>query len=74
MTIRILVTGGSGLVGNAIKDVVQSVEKRDDEEWLFVGSKDADLTYIFVPFFITKRSLLIWILIGHLFIDSNGFE
>lgn len=44
MTTRILVTGGSGLVGSAIKDVVQSVEKRDDEEWLFVGSKDGDLT------------------------------
>lgn len=44
MTTRILVTGGSGLVGNAIKDVVESVEKRDDEEWLFVGSKDGDLT------------------------------
>lgn len=44
MTTRILVTGGSGLVGNAIKDVVESVEKRADEEWLFVGSKDGDLT------------------------------
>lgn len=44
MTTRILVTGGSGLVRNAIKDVVQSVEKRDDEEWNFVGSKDGDLT------------------------------
>lgn len=44
MTIRILVTGGSGLVGNAIKDVVHGVEKRHDEEWIFVGSKDGDLT------------------------------
>lgn len=44
MTARILVTGGSGLVGNAIKDIVQSVEKCDDEEWSFVGSKDGDLT------------------------------
>lgn len=44
MTIRVLVTGGSGLVGNAIKDVVQGIEKRDDEEWFFIGSKDADLT------------------------------
>lgn len=47
MSSRILVTGGTGLVGNAIKDVVQLPEiKRDDEEWFFVGSKDADLTYV----------------------------
>lgn len=47
MPSRILVTGGTGLVGNAIKDVVQLPEiKRDDEEWFFVGSKEADLTYV----------------------------
>ncbi|ESO89254.1 hypothetical protein LOTGIDRAFT_205768 [Lottia gigantea] len=39
----ILVTGGSGLVGKAIERVVQD-EKRDDEKWIFVSSKDADLT------------------------------
>lgn len=44
MTTRVLVTGGTGLVGNAIKDVIQGVEKRDNEEWIFVGSKDGDLT------------------------------
>ncbi|KAF7636951.1 hypothetical protein Mgra_00003691 [Meloidogyne graminicola] len=41
---RILVTGGSGLVGKAIEKVVNSGEKRDDDEWFFVGSKDCDLT------------------------------
>jgi GDP-L-fucose synthase len=41
----VLVTGGTGLVGHAIRTVIQE-EKRDDEEWIFVGSKDADLRYI----------------------------
>lgn len=44
MTTKILVTGGSGLVGNAIKDVIETSEKRSDEEWFFVGSKEGDLT------------------------------
>lgn len=44
MSTRILVTGGSGLVGNAIRDVVETSEKRYGEEWFFVGSKDGDLT------------------------------
>ncbi|XP_017771127.1 PREDICTED: GDP-L-fucose synthase [Nicrophorus vespilloides] len=38
----ILVTGGSGLVGSAIKSVVES-EKADGERWIFVTSKDANL-------------------------------
>ncbi|XP_062987261.1 GDP-L-fucose synthase isoform X1 [Elgaria multicarinata webbii] len=41
---RILVTGGSGLVGRAIEKVVTDEGKRPDEEWVFVSSKDADLT------------------------------
>uniref|UniRef100_A0A8C6ZVC4 GDP-L-fucose synthase n=1 Tax=Nothoprocta perdicaria TaxID=30464 RepID=A0A8C6ZVC4_NOTPE len=41
---RILVTGGSGLVGRAIAQVVADGEGRADEEWIFVSSKDADLT------------------------------
>lgn len=39
---RILVTGGSGLVGNGIK-AAWELEKRDDEEFFWVSSKDADL-------------------------------
>lgn len=39
----ILVTGGTGLVGRAIQTIVQR-EKREEEEWIFVGSKDADLS------------------------------
>ncbi|ESO04985.1 hypothetical protein HELRODRAFT_185540 [Helobdella robusta] len=40
----ILVTGGSGLVGQAIKKIVETEEKRENEEWIFLSSKDADLT------------------------------
>lgn len=39
---KILVTGGSGLVGSAIKQVVES-ESLNDEEWIFCNSKDANL-------------------------------
>lgn len=39
----ILVTGGSGLVGKAIEAIVEKEQKRDDEEWVFVSSKDANL-------------------------------
>ncbi|XP_063979138.1 probable GDP-L-fucose synthase [Diachasmimorpha longicaudata] len=38
----ILVTGGTGLVGRAIEKIVET-DKRDDERWIFVGSKDANL-------------------------------
>ncbi|CEP11928.1 hypothetical protein [Parasitella parasitica] len=44
----ILVTGGSGLVGEAIKwviehDTSESYSKRENEEWVFLSSKDGDL-------------------------------
>jgi len=38
----VLVTGGTGLVGSAIKYVIEQ-EKPLNEEWIFVNSKDADL-------------------------------
>eukprot|EP01059_Diplonema_ambulator_P020053 TRINITY_DN33747_c0_g1_i1.p1 TRINITY_DN33747_c0_g1~~TRINITY_DN33747_c0_g1_i1.p1 ORF type:complete len:312 (+),score=64.74 TRINITY_DN33747_c0_g1_i1:43-978(+) len=37
---KVLVTGGAGLVGRGIQSVLDAGE---DEEWVFVGSKDADL-------------------------------
>ncbi|KAL1449424.1 hypothetical protein WDU94_001933, partial [Cyamophila willieti] len=40
----ILVTGGTGLVGKAIENIVNEEEKHDNEIWIFVGSKDADLS------------------------------
>eukprot|EP00092_Neocalanus_flemingeri_P058841 GFUD01070228.1.p1 GENE.GFUD01070228.1~~GFUD01070228.1.p1 ORF type:complete len:321 (+),score=84.00 GFUD01070228.1:47-1009(+) len=38
----ILVTGGSGLVGNGIQKVING-DQREDEEWIFLSSKDANL-------------------------------
>lgn len=38
----ILVTGGTGLVGQAIKRVSEE-DPRPDEEFIFLSSKDADL-------------------------------
>jgi GDP-L-fucose synthase len=43
----ILVTGGSGLVGEAVKHVISKEKGRFgalyDEEWVFLSSKDGDL-------------------------------
>ena len=39
----ILVTGGSGLVGQALQEIVATEEKRPDETWIFISSKDGDL-------------------------------
>jgi len=38
----VLVTGGTGLVGSALQTIVKS-ENRQDETWIFVNSRDADL-------------------------------
>lgn len=43
-SMRILVTGGSGLVGRAIQKVVADGARMPGEDWVFVSSKDADLT------------------------------
>jgi GDP-L-fucose synthase len=44
----ILVTGGSGLVGEAMKYVIENEKdprygKKEGEQWIFLGSKDGDL-------------------------------
>lgn len=39
----IIVTGGTGLVGKAIENIVQS-NTLPDEKWVFLSSKDADLS------------------------------
>lgn len=39
----ILVTGGTGLVGKAIEHIVGNGGKEGNENWVFVGSKEADL-------------------------------
>ncbi|KAA0708198.1 GDP-L-fucose synthase [Triplophysa tibetana] len=44
VAMRVLVTGGSGLVGRAIERVVKEEGKaREGEEWIFLSSKDANL-------------------------------
>jgi GDP-L-fucose synthase len=40
----VLVTGGTGLVGSAIRYIVENEDKREDETFIFLSSKDADLT------------------------------
>lgn len=54
----ILVTGGSGLVGQAIKTIIDEEKLQNngsskDETWIFCGSKDGDLRYI--NYFLTVR-------------------
>jgi len=45
----VLVTGGTGLVGSAIQHIIETEPvgsrfgRREDETWVFVTSKDADL-------------------------------
>ena len=38
-----MVTGGSGLVGCGIRQAIETTEKRDNEEWIFLTSKDGNL-------------------------------
>ena len=41
--VRVMVTGGSGLLGKGIEHVVMNEGlKREGEEWIFLSSKDAD--------------------------------
>lgn len=42
----VLVTGGSGLVGSAIRRVVEE-SNNENEHFIFLSSKDVDLTYRF---------------------------
>jgi len=39
----VMVTGGSGLVGQAIKTYVEESGAKDNEEWVFLSSKEGDL-------------------------------
>lgn len=42
LPITVMVTGGSGLVGSAIKDYV-TANPKEGESWVFLSSKDGDL-------------------------------
>ena len=49
--VTILVTGGTGLLGNGIKYSLENANderfaKRTNENWVFVSSKEADLRYV----------------------------
>lgn len=45
----ILVTGGSGLVGSAIRTIIETEnEAFPDEQWIFTNSKEADLKWIVI--------------------------
>ena len=52
----IIVTGGTGLVGQAIKTIVDKEEKQPNEKWIFLSSKDANLLYVFLSYFIINFS------------------
>mmetsp|Transcript_19238 Transcript_19238/g.27059 ORF Transcript_19238/g.27059 Transcript_19238/m.27059 type:complete len:341 (-) Transcript_19238:88-1110(-) len=39
----VMVTGGSGLVGKAIKDYIDAGNGKSNEKWVFLSSKDGDL-------------------------------
>lgn len=39
----VMVTGGSGLVGQAIRQYVETTGARPNEEWIFLSSKDGDI-------------------------------
>jgi GDP-L-fucose synthase len=41
---NILITGGSGLVGNGIKFILKTCNKYDNYNFIFMSSKDCDLT------------------------------
>ena len=43
MSMKVIVTGGTGLVGRGIRAAVEA-EPREDEEWVFLSSADGDLT------------------------------
>lgn len=48
----VLVTGGSGLVGFAIRHVIETEPvgsrfgRREGEDWVFLSSKDGDLRFV----------------------------
>lgn len=42
---RIVVTGGTGLVGRALQAVVEK-SPLPNEEWVFLASSDGDLRYV----------------------------
>ena len=46
----VMVTGGSGLVGNGIRIMVEK-DQRPGEKWIFLSSKDANLMFVSVDLY-----------------------
>ena len=42
-SLKVLVTGGSGLVGSSIKELINSVSSKNTHEYIFLSSKECDL-------------------------------
>lgn len=40
--VKVMVTGGTGLVGKALEEAIAD-DPRSNEEWVFLSSKDGDL-------------------------------
>ena len=59
----IMVTGGSGLVGQGIRHIIDTETQRADEQWVFVSSKDADLTYVYFLYITWLVSLYKYLLL-----------
>ena len=61
----ILVTGGTGLVGKALEEIVATEEKRSDETWIFLSSKDGnlwwDLNSMYLKNYLWNSFKFIWI-------------
>merc|ERR1711892_667221 len=72
----ILVTGGSGLVGKGIQTIVNS-DKREDEEWIFLSSKDANLlneeeTFVLFEKYKPTHVIHLAALVGGLFANMSS--
>ena len=70
----IMVTGGTGLVGKAIEEVANNPVhgyKKDDEKWIFLSSKDADLRYPYNNYYLLMVLLEMLLLLKIFLIVSN---
>lgn len=61
MSNRILVTGGTGLVGKGLEDIIKEEISSglNNEEWYFIGSKEGDLTYVCLHCFEELQIILV---------------
>lgn len=72
---KFLITGGSGLIGSALKNYVRQLEKTDDE-WIFLTSKDCNLLNVdevYMTFDLFKPDYIIHLAaeVGGLFKNMN---